>query len=125
MSVQRPLQILTAPDPQTLALSIRASCLIFEDPKSKAVLSRVRRIAPSDATALIIGETGTGKELIARHIHDLSGRHTGPFIAVSCAAFPESLAESELFGHERGAFTGALTSKEGWFETAHGGRLFG
>ena len=73
---------------------------------------------------MIISETGTGKELIARHIHDLSGRHTGPFIAVSCAAFPESLAESELFGQERGAFTGALNSKEGWFEAAHGGTLF-
>ena len=90
----------------------------------KALLALVHRIAPSDATALVIGETGTGKELIARHIHELSDRHAGPFVAVNCAAISESLIESELFGHERGAFTGAVTDRAGWFETAHGGSLF-
>src|SRR5574337_821225 len=117
MSIETPLQIVTA-DPHTLALSIRASCLVFEDSASRALLERVRRIALSDATALIIGETGTGKELIARHIHQLSDRRSGPFVAFNCAAISESLLESELFGHERGAFTGAVTAKAGWFETA-------
>ncbi len=121
---QRALKVLAASDPTTLALSIRASCLVFEDDKSKALLELVQRIAPSQATALIIGETGTGKELIARHIHELSARRTGPFVAVNCAAITESLMESELFGHERGAFTGAITTKAGWFETAEGGSLF-
>ena len=119
-----PITIVTAADPHALALSIRASCLVFEDPASKSLLDRVRRIAPSEATALIIGETGTGKELIARHIHELSDRRSGPFVAFNCAAISESLMESELFGHERGAFTGALTAKAGWFETAQGGSLF-
>lgn len=123
MSVETPLHIVTA-DPHMLALSIRASCLVFEDPASKALLERVQRIAPSDATALIIGETGTGKELIARHIHELSDRRSGPFVAFNCAAISEALMESELFGHERGAFTGAVTATAGWFETAQGGSLF-
>ena len=99
------------------------SCLVFEDPASKSLLERVQRIAPSEATALIIGETGTGKELIARQIHELSDRRSGPFVAFNCAAISESLMESELFGHER-AFTGAVTAKAGWFETAQGGSLF-
>ncbi|ULA60668.1 MAG: Sigma54-dependent transcriptional regulator SfnR [Nitrospira sp.] len=121
---QRALKVLTAADPTALALSIRASCLVFEDDKSKALLELVQRIAPSHATALIIGETGTGKELIARHIHELSARRAGPFVAVNCAAISDTLMESELFGHERGAFTGAVTAKAGWFETADGGSLF-
>jgi sigma-54-specific transcriptional regulator len=121
---QRAPKVLIASDPTALALSIRASCLVFEDDKSKALLELVQRIAPSHATALIIGETGTGKELIARHIHELSTRRTGPFVAVNCAAISDTLMESELFGHERGAFTGAVTAKAGWFETADGGSLF-
>ena len=88
---QRALKVLTASDPTALALSIRASCLVFEDDKSKALLELVQRIAPSHATALIIGETGTGKELIARHIHELSTRRTGPFVAVNCAAISDTL----------------------------------
>ncbi len=124
MSVHEPTYIVAATDPHKLALSIRASCLVFEDAASKALLDRVRLIAPSEATVLIIGETGTGKELIARHIHDLSERSNGPFVAVNCAAISESLMESELFGHERGAFTGAIASKTGWFEASQGGSLF-
>lgn len=124
MNVPRTLKVMTASDPKALALSVRASCLVFEDDKSKALLALVQRIAPSDATALVIGETGTGKELIARHIHEVSDRHADPFVAVNCAAISESLIESELFGHERGAFTGALTARAGWFETAHSGTLF-
>jgi sigma-54 dependent transcriptional regulator len=124
MNIPRSPTALTASDPKALVLSVRASCLVFEDDKSKALLALVQRIAPSGATALVIGETGTGKELIARHIHELSDRHAGPFVAVNCAAISESLIESELFGHERGAFTGAVIARAGWFETAHGGTLF-
>jgi len=82
------------------------------------LLDRIKLVAPSVANVLVIGETGTGKELIARHIHDLSPRSSRRFVAVNCGAFSESLVESELFGHERGAFTGALGAREGWFEAA-------
>jgi sigma-54-specific transcriptional regulator len=88
------------------------------------LLDRIKLVAPSVANVLIIGETGTGKELIARHLHHLSERSSGPFVAVNCGAFAESLVESELFGHERGAFTGALGARAGWFEAAQGGSLF-
>jgi sigma-54 dependent transcriptional regulator len=97
---------------------------VFEDPRSRALLDRVKLVGPSAANVLIIGETGTGKELIARHIHQLSARGAGPFVAVNCGAFSENLVESELFGHERGAFTGALGARAGWFEAAQGGTLF-
>ena len=116
--------LITLPDPDSHATSIRATALVFTDPASIALLEYIERIAPSDATALIIGETGTGKELVARQVHKLSHRQRGPFIAVNCGAFSESLVESELFGHERGAFTGALTARSGWFEAANGGTLF-
>lgn len=119
-----PNPILEYPDPQKISLSIRASALIFADEKSKKLLSLIERIAPSNATALIKGDTGTGKELVARHIHKLSARRAGPFAAINCGAFSETLVESELFGYERGAFTGATSSKKGWFETANGGTLF-
>jgi len=98
--------------------------MVFDDPKSAALRARIERVAPSEATVLIIGETGTGKEIVARHIHALSARAHRPFLAVNCGAFAESLIESELFGHERGAFTGAVADKRGWFEAAHGGTLF-
>jgi DNA-binding NtrC family response regulator len=102
----------------------RARAHVFVDPRSLALLERVRRVAPSDANVLIVGETGTGKELIARHVHDLSGRGDQPFVAVNCGALSETLADSELFGHEKGAFTGAAGAKPGWFEAANGGTLF-
>lgn len=104
--------------------SIRATALVFEDPLSKALLQRLERLAPSNANILVVGETGTGKELVARQVHQLSRRADGPFIAVNCAALPEQLVESELFGHEKGAFTGAVLQKKGWFEVASGGTLF-
>jgi len=84
----------------------------------------VAKLASADAAVLITGESGTGKELVVRAIHDNSRRSSGPFVAVSCAALVESLLESEMFGHERGAFTGAVAQKKGKFELAHGGTLF-
>ncbi len=118
------MQLLTLPPSPSLATSIRATAQVFEDPKSKTLLAHLQQIAPSEASVLIIGETGTGKELVARHLHNLSGRCNGPFVAVNCGAFAESLVEAELFGHEKGAFTGALSAKAGWFEEANGGTLF-
>jgi sigma-54-specific transcriptional regulator len=117
-------RLLTFPDPQQISLSIRASALVFADPESQKLLSLIERVAPSDATAYIKGETGTGKELVARHIHSLSSRRSGPFAAINCGAFSDTLVESELFGYERGAFTGAIGTKAGWFESANGGTLF-
>ena len=90
----------------------------------RAMLDEVKIVAPTDSTVLILGETGTGKELIARAIHTRSSRHERPFVRVNCAAIPSGLLESELFGHERGAFTGAIARKIGRFELANGGTLF-
>jgi DNA-binding NtrC family response regulator len=84
----------------------------------------LRRVAPTDASVLLLGPSGSGKELFARALHHLSPRHGGPFVAFNCAAVPETLVESELFGHERGAFTGAAARHLGRFEQAHGGTLF-
>ncbi len=104
--------------------TIRATALVFEDPASRELEERLNRIAPSTANVLIVGETGTGKELAARFIHQSSPRRSGPFIAVNCGTFVESLIDSELFGHEKGAFTGADQARIGWFEAAHGGSIF-
>ena len=116
------MAVLTLPNPD--ALTVRAKALVFEDPLSRALLERIQQIAPSDATALIVGETGTGKEIVARHLHELGPRRARPFVAVNCGALSETLIESELFGHERGAFTGAIGTRPGWFESANGGTLF-
>lgn len=102
----------------------KASAFVFEDPASHALLARIERIGPSDANVLVVGETGSGKELIARMLHARSARAERRFVAVNCGALSESLADSELFGHERGAFTGAAMAKPGWFEAANGGTLF-
>lgn len=98
--------------------------LIGQDEKMQEVYSLIRTVAPTDATVLIYGESGTGKELAAEAIHHLSPRKNGPLIKVSCAALPEGILESELFGHEKGAFTDALNGKPGRFELADGGTLF-
>ena len=90
----------------------------------KEVKAFIPKVAESDITVLITGETGTGKELAAEQIHKCSSREKGPFVRVNCAALPESLVESELFGYERGAFTGAVTSSQGKFEQANGGTIF-
>jgi len=100
-----------------------ASELVGQDPAWRKAVERARRAAASDADILIQAESGTGKEMLARMIHRLSPRHERPFVAVNCAAFPESLLESELFGHTRGAFTGATVAKAGKFELADGGTL--
>jgi len=92
--------------------------------RMREVYKLVEQVAPSTVSVLIVGESGTGKELVARTIHDLSLRHRGPFVAINCAAIPRELIESELFGHEKGAFTGAIARKSGCFEMAHHGTLF-
>jgi transcriptional regulator with GAF, ATPase, and Fis domain len=98
--------------------------LVGESPRMRAVYELIRRVAATDSTVLIQGESGTGKELVARAIHNSSSRADGPFVAVNCAAITETLLESELFGHEKGAFTGAVTQKKGKVELANGGTLF-
>ncbi len=98
--------------------------MVLKDEKMLALRSLVDDVAPSDLSVLILGETGTGKELLARMMHDQSPRQNGPFVRLNCAALPETLAESELFGHERGAFTGADRQKTGLIEAADGGTLF-
>ncbi|MDA7980244.1 MAG: sigma-54 dependent transcriptional regulator [Pirellulales bacterium] len=90
----------------------------------RAVYQRTRQVAPSKATVLLMGETGTGKEMIARAVHECSPRQNGPFIGVNCGALSENLLESELFGHVRGAFTGAIENRTGRFQAAHTGTLF-
>ncbi len=102
----------------------RIEGIIAESGQMLDVITLVRRVAPSEATVLIRGESGTGKELIAKAIHFASPRASGPLVKVNCAALPETLLESELFGHEKGAFTGAVTSRQGRFELANGGTLF-
>ncbi|QKJ87166.1 sigma-54-dependent Fis family transcriptional regulator [Paramixta manurensis] len=96
---------------------------VLIDPASRAFQSVLDRLAPTDATVLIVGETGTGKEVVARYLHHHSLRRQQPFVAVNCGALTESLAEAELFGHEKGAFTGATQTHQGWFEAAEGGTL--
>jgi two-component system, NtrC family, response regulator HydG len=98
--------------------------IIGESPELKAVLGDVERVAPSDMSVLILGESGTGKELIARAIHQLSPRKNSPYVVVNCASLPAGLIESELFGHEKGSFTGALEKRVGKFELADSGTIF-
>lgn len=106
-------------DPQPFA----ADKPVLIDPASLALQSVLDRLAPTDATVLIVGETGTGKEVVARYLHHHSARRHRPFLAVNCGALTESLAEAELFDHEKGAFTGAVGTHQGWFEAAEGGTL--
>ncbi|HWP34422.1 MAG TPA: sigma 54-interacting transcriptional regulator [Thermodesulfobacteriota bacterium] len=98
--------------------------IVGASPALRAVLEQARQAAPTRATITLLGESGTGKELVARAIHDASDRARGPFVVVNCGAIPATLLEAELFGHEKGAFTGATTARRGKFELAHGGTLF-
>ena len=99
------------------------SGLITRDPGMLKVCRQIEKLAPTDATVTLIGESGTGKEVLARGLHQLSGRRGRRFVAINCAAIPENLLESELFGHEKGAFTGATRSHKGLFQAAEGGTL--
>jgi DNA-binding NtrC family response regulator len=100
-----------------------ASSFVGDSPEFRRLAQLVERVAPSDSTVLITGETGSGKEMVAKLIHARSSRRSRPFVVVECAALQESLLQSELFGHERGAFTGAERAKPGLFEVAHGGTI--
>ncbi len=105
-------------------MSFQFSGVLRSSPRIKEVFHLLELVAPTEATVLLLGETGTGKELVARDIHLNSSRAAGPFVVVNCAALPETLLESELFGHERGAFTGAANRKDGRFVLAHRGTIF-
>lgn len=116
------------PDPDLIAAILEAASgeshsMIVHDPAMQAAVNRAEQVARSDASVLISGESGTGKEVLAHHIHRKSRRAGGPFIALNCAAIPENLLESELFGHEKGAFSGATARRLGKFEAAHRGTL--
>src|SRR5258706_180931 len=116
------------PDPALIAAVLAAVAdeshqLIFEDEATAQIVSMADQIAPSEASILITGESGTGKEVLARYVHRRSARADKPFISVNCAAIPENLLESELFRHEKGAFTGAIARRVGKFEEANGGTL--
>ncbi|MDD7910151.1 sigma-54 dependent transcriptional regulator [Pseudovibrio exalbescens] len=116
------------PDPELIAAVLSAVTedrrdLIFRDPAMASVVKLAEQIAPSEASILVTGESGTGKEVISRFVHRKSARSSKPFISINCAAIPEHLLESELFGHEKGAFTGAMARRIGKFEEAHGGTL--
>ena len=116
------------PDPDLIAAILEAAsgeshAMIVRDPAMAAAVHRAEQVARADASVLISGESGTGKEILARHIHRKSRRSGGPFIALNCAAIPENLLESELFGHEKGAFSGAVARRLGKFEAAHRGTL--
>ncbi len=119
-TVHRELEVLR----EEIEEKFEAESFVAESPKMKEVLSLISRVAKSDSTILIHGESGTGKELVARLIHHVSNRRNNRFIPISCAALPETLLESELFGYERGAFSGAEKRKIGKFELAHKGTLF-
>jgi two-component system response regulator FlrC len=116
------------PDPDLIAAILEAAAgeshaMVVHDPAMQATVHRAEQVAGSEASVLITGESGTGKEVLARHIHRRSRRSAGPFVALNCAAIPDNLLESELFGHEKGAFSGAVARRVGKFEAADGGTL--
>jgi|GEM_PF-954045 len=122
--IQRSTEPDSRPTDEDVPNSANFEGLVGRSSALKRVLKQVAVVAPTDATVLILGETGTGKELVARAIHKLGNRREHPFVTLNCAAIPSGLLESELFGYEKGAFTGALTRKKGRFELAHKGTLF-
>jgi len=128
LTVQRALEYKAAlsenKDLKAMQVGTKLNGIVAESPGMRDVCNMVERVAPTNTTILIQGESGTGKELVARALHHYSPRKERTFMAVNCAALPAALMESEMFGHVRGAFTGATTEKEGLFEAAHGGTLF-
>jgi two-component system response regulator GlrR len=123
-AVAKAVDILTPPPEIDGDLHTSAGRLVFRSAIMQELVGRVHRVAQGDSTVMLTGETGSGKELIAHAIHDLSARHGRPFISINCSALPEQLLESELFGHEKGAFTGATARHIGLFQAADGGTLF-
>jgi two-component system response regulator PilR (NtrC family) len=115
---------MTGKKPKTAAKAGRETFIIGESKALRDLLKMMERIASTTSNVLVVGESGTGKELVARQLHDWSDRAKKPFVAVNCGAIPENLIESELFGHKRGSFTGAVADKPGLFEVASGGTLF-
>src|SRR5712691_3172742 len=109
---------------EQVAIKAAFGVVVGRSARMRQVYETVRQVAPTLATVLVMGESGTGKELVARAIHGRSPRKVGPFVILNCGALPESLLESELFGYERGAFTGALATRVGRIEQADGGTLF-
>ena len=110
--------------PAAATTSRRVRHVVFVDPSSQHLLALAQKVAQAEVTALLVGPTGAGKEVLARVLHDASPRRNGPFVALNCAALPENLIEDLLFGHEKGAFTGALKEHRGLFEQANGGTIF-
>jgi DNA-binding NtrC family response regulator len=121
--IQEAIASLLSPRTAARPGGAKARAIVTEDARMKKLLEMARAVADSRATVLVSGESGTGKELFARLLHENSSRASGPFVAVNCASLPEGLLESELFGHEKGAFTGAIGRKQGKFELAHGGTI--
>ena len=123
-AVAAAVDITTPPAPDGGDLQTSAGRLVYRSAAMQELIGRVHRVAAGTSTVMLTGETGTGKELIARAIHDLGPRRDRPFVSINCSALPEQLLESELFGHEKGAFTGATTRHTGLFQAADGGTLF-
>jgi transcriptional regulator with PAS, ATPase and Fis domain len=126
-SGERPLRKVsqqTLPPPGSESVRVQTQSYVVRDARMRELYAFVKRVAASDVSTLILGETGVGKELLAHAIHENSPRRSQPFITLNCPAIPETLVESELFGYERGAFSGAVSAKPGLFEAAHGGTLF-
>jgi two-component system response regulator GlrR len=123
-SVQTNIDNLATPIPVSGDLETAAGRLVYRSAVMQELVGRVHRVAATDSTVMLTGETGTGKELVARAVHELSARHDRPFVGINCSALPEQLLESELFGHEKGAFTGATSRHIGLFQAADSGTLF-
>ena len=124
--LQKPFEaaaLVSAVERMTIGSKLDSGMMIAEDPATKSILDVARRVAPSDASIMISGESGRGKEVLAKTIHEFSNRAAGPFVALNCAAIPENMLEAILFGYEKGAFTGAQVAREGKFEQANGGTL--
>lgn len=124
LALQNEMARLLANPTRNFSESLRVPGFIGESPQIKAIFKTIAKVAPADTTILITGESGTGKELVAKAIHASSSRNEAPFVAVNCGAIPESLIESQLFGHRRGSFTGAVSDHKGYFQQAEGGTLF-